>query len=104
MHSSNYSVYFDTGSTDFTLADVSCSQEMCGSKKRFDPSSASVKKTGRMTTSNFADGTVSSGMLYRDMFMLGNLFTKGAFVISATSLSSTVARLPSDGCATILGR
>ncbi len=91
-------MYFDTGSTDMTVADATCSTVNCGDRTRysFDNSSSAVD-TGLTRTSSFADGTTSSGYVYQDKVRSGNVQVPEQTFLSATSLSSTVAGLDSDG-------
>lgn len=91
-------MYFDTGSTDLTVADATCSTANCGDRARYTlADSSSATDTGLTRTSSFADGTTSSGYVYEDKVRSGNLDADGQTILSATSLSSTVAGLQSDG-------
>lgn len=93
-----FQMYFDTGSTDMTVADSTCSAANCGDRARFAlADSSSAVDTGLTRTSSFADGTTSSGYVYEDTVRSGNVQVTGQTFLSATSLSSTVAGLESDG-------
>ncbi|ORY74290.1 aspartic peptidase domain-containing protein [Leucosporidium creatinivorum] len=93
----SFVTYFDTGSSDFTVADSSCPTSSCGSKARYTVSKSSTAVTTTTTvTTNFADGTSSKGTLIKDTVKIGGLTVTGQAVISSSSLSSTVADLDSD--------
>ncbi|GAA5835123.1 hypothetical protein JCM9279_007205 [Rhodotorula babjevae] len=92
-----FSIFFDSGSSDFTLASSACTTS-CGTKKRYNTaaSSSSVKTTKQVRTS-FVDGTSSVGVVYTDTVTAGGSTATGQDIVAATSLSSTVAGLASDG-------
>jgi len=93
-----FEMYFDTGSTDMTVSDSTCTDGNCGEKARYSfDNSSTASDTGLTRTSSFADGTTSSGYVYEDVVRSGNLEVAGQTFLSATSLSSTVAGLDSDG-------
>lgn len=55
-------MYFDTGSSDFTVASTQCPASSCGTKDRYDVSaSSSAVKTSKTVRTNFVDGTSSAG-------------------------------------------
>lgn len=57
----NFQIYFDTGSSDFTVASTTCGTS-CGSKNRYNVAgSSTANKTSTTVTTNFVDGTSSSG-------------------------------------------
>ncbi|GAA6055362.1 hypothetical protein JCM3770_001071 [Rhodotorula araucariae] len=92
-----FDIYFDTGSSDFTLSSTACGTT-CGTKHRYDmAASTTAQKTSTTVTTNFVDGTSSSGVVYRDTVTAGGSTAVGQDVVAATSLSSTVAELASDG-------
>ncbi|KAM0751180.1 acid protease [Meredithblackwellia eburnea MCA 4105] len=94
----NFSMYFDSGSTDLTLPDIACTELKCGTKARYSPSnSTTALNLNKTVTSRFADGSSSIGQAYADVVVGGGISVQNQTVISATSLSSTVAGLPSDG-------
>ncbi|GAA5839875.1 hypothetical protein JCM11251_001236 [Rhodosporidiobolus azoricus] len=91
-------IYFDSGSSDFTVASTSCPNSICGTKHRYNPDSSSTAvKTSRTITTNFVDGTSSSGLLVEDTVAAAGLTATGQDIIAASSLSSTVAGLAADG-------
>ncbi|GAA5887285.1 hypothetical protein JCM6882_002475 [Rhodosporidiobolus microsporus] len=94
----NLDIYFDSGSSDFTVASTNCPTSSCGTKHRYDTSASSTSvTTSRTITTNFVDGTSSSGTLVEDTVTAGGLTATGQDIIAATSLSSTVSGLASDG-------
>ncbi|GAA6000447.1 hypothetical protein JCM10207_008015 [Rhodosporidiobolus poonsookiae] len=93
----SFNIYFDTGSSDFTVATTSCGTS-CGTKDRYNvDASTSVVKTSKTITTNFVDGTSSSGQLVEDTVGIAGLTATGQDIIAASSLSSTVSSIPSDG-------
>lgn len=91
-------MYFDTGSSDFTVSSTACSSSSCGTKNRYNVASSSTAvKTSKTITTSFVDGTSSSGTLVDDTVGIAGLTATGQDIIAATSLSSTVADLESDG-------
>ncbi|GAA5845480.1 hypothetical protein JCM5353_000039 [Sporobolomyces roseus] len=92
-----FDIYFDTGSSDFTVASTTCGTS-CGSKDRYNPAASTTANTTTTTiTTNFVDGTSSSGKLVYDTVTAGGLTAKSQAVIAATSLSSSVSAIASDG-------
>ncbi|GAA6007009.1 hypothetical protein JCM11491_001476 [Sporobolomyces phaffii] len=93
----NFQIYFDTGSSDFTVASTACTTS-CGSKNRYNVGASSTANTTSTTvTTNFVDGTSSSGKLVYDKVSAGALTAKSQAVIAASSLSSSVSAIQSDG-------
>ncbi|GAA5903351.1 pepsin-like aspartic protease [Sporobolomyces salmoneus] len=93
----NFQIYFDTGSSDFTVASTACGTS-CGTKNRYNvASSSTANRTSTSVTTNFVDGTSSSGNLVYDKVTAGGLTASSQAVIAASSLSSTVASIKSDG-------
>lgn len=81
-----------------TVSDSTCPYANCGAKRRYTFSkSTTAVNTGNTRTSSFADGTVSTGFVYKDKVRSGNVEVASQTFLSATSLSSTVQFLPSDG-------
>ena len=97
-----FSIFFDSGSSDFTLASSACTTS-CGTKKRYSTAaSSSAVKTTKQVRTNFVDGTSSVGVVYTDTVTAGGSTATGQDIVAATSLSSTVAGLASDGCVSSL--
>ncbi|GAA5923984.1 hypothetical protein JCM10213_004463 [Rhodosporidiobolus nylandii] len=93
-----FDIYFDTGSSDFTVASTSCPSSSCGTKDRYNvAASSSAVTTSTTITTNFVDGSSSSGTLVHDTVVGGALTATEQDVIAASSLSSTVSDIPSDG-------
>lgn len=115
-------IYFDTGScerlalsfaadspgltlvlhalADLTVADSTCWKSKCGTKARYTVSKSSTAvKTSQKTTTNYVDGSTSTGTLIRDNLVAGGLTLKNQAIITSTSLSTTVADLDADGLA-----
>ncbi|GAA5832683.1 hypothetical protein JCM3766R1_004296 [Sporobolomyces carnicolor] len=93
----NFQIYFDTGSSDFTVASTTCGTS-CGSKNRYNVAgSSTANKTSTTVTTNFVDGTSSSGNLVYDKVTAGGLTASSQAVIAASSLSSSVSAIQSDG-------
>ncbi|KDE03366.1 hypothetical protein MVLG_06128 [Microbotryum lychnidis-dioicae p1A1 Lamole] len=93
----SFSMYFDSGSTDFTLPMVGCAESECGSKKLYDPSaSATAVNQNKTLQSRFADGSFSKGAWFKDIVTAGGMTTSQS-IIGATQLSSTIKGLQSDG-------
>jgi hypothetical protein len=91
-------IYFDTGSSDFTVSSSSCPSSSCGTKNRYTVASSSTAvKTSKTITTQFVDGSASSGLLVKDTVGITGVTATGQDIIAATSLSSTVADLESDG-------
>ncbi|GAA5975579.1 hypothetical protein JCM5350_002656 [Sporobolomyces pararoseus] len=92
-----FNIYFDTGSSDFTVAATACGTS-CGSKNRYNvAASTTANKTSTTVTTNFVDGTSSSGNLVYDTVTAGGLTASSQAVIAASSLSSSVSSIQSDG-------
>ncbi|GAA5953110.1 hypothetical protein JCM3765_007413 [Sporobolomyces pararoseus] len=92
-----FNIYFDTGSSDFTVASTACGTS-CGSKNRYNvAASTTANKTSTTVTTNFVDGTSSSGNLVYDAVTAGGLTASSQAVIAASSLSSSVSNIQSDG-------
>ncbi|GAA5921541.1 hypothetical protein JCM3775_003096 [Rhodotorula graminis] len=92
-----FSIFFDSGSSDFTLASTACTTS-CGTKKRYDTAaSSSAVKTTKQVRTSFVDGTSSIGVVYTDTVTAGGSTATGQDIVAATSLSSTVSGLASDG-------
>lgn len=93
----SFNIYFDTGSSDFTVASSTCGTS-CGSKNRYNvAASSTANRTSTTVTTNFVDGTSSSGNLVYDTVTAGSLTAKSQAVIAASSLSSSVSEIQSDG-------
>ncbi|GAA5890594.1 hypothetical protein JCM5296_004308 [Sporobolomyces johnsonii] len=93
----SFNIYFDTGSSDFTVASTSCTTS-CDTKNRYDVAASSTAyKTSTTVTTNFVDGTSSSGALVKDVVSAAGLTATNQSVIAATSLSSSVSAIESDG-------
>ncbi|GAA5881657.1 hypothetical protein JCM1840_004232 [Sporobolomyces johnsonii] len=93
----SFNIYFDTGSSDFTVASTSCTTS-CDTKNRYDVAASSTAyKTSTTVTTNFVDGTSSSGTLVKDVVSAAGLTATNQSVIAATSLSSSVSAIESDG-------
>ncbi|GAA5876550.1 hypothetical protein JCM16303_003576 [Sporobolomyces ruberrimus] len=93
----NFDIYFDTGSSDFTVASTACTTS-CGTKNRYNVGASSTSNTTSTTvTTNFVDGTSSSGKLVYDKVTAGGLTASSQAVIAASSLSSSVSAIDSDG-------
>ncbi|GAA5860016.1 hypothetical protein JCM8547_003059 [Rhodosporidiobolus lusitaniae] len=91
-------IYFDSGSSDFTIASSSCPSSSCGTKNRYTVAkSTTAVKTSTTVTTNFVDGTSSSGALVEDTVHIAGLVATSQDIIAATSLSSTVSDLEADG-------
>ncbi|BGP38400.1 hypothetical protein JCM10450v2_002345 [Rhodotorula kratochvilovae] len=98
-----FDIYFDTGSSDFTLSSTACGTS-CGNKRRYNmAASTTAVKTSTSVTTSFVDGTSSSGVVYKDSVTAGGYTAIGQDVVAATSLSSTVADLASDGLYVAMG-
>ncbi|GAA6045698.1 hypothetical protein NBRC10513_005110 [Rhodotorula toruloides] len=92
-----FNIYFDTGSSDFTIASIACGTS-CGTKQRYNyTASSTAVKTTRTVTTNFVDGTSSSGTLYTDTVTIAGVTANQQALVAASSLSSTVADIASDG-------
>lgn len=92
-----FNIFFDSGSSDFTLASTACGTS-CGIKQRYNTAaSTSAVKTAKTVRTNFVDGTSSAGVVYEDTVTAGGSTATGQDVVAATSLSATVAGLASDG-------
>ncbi|GAA6058791.1 hypothetical protein JCM10212_001907 [Sporobolomyces blumeae] len=95
--SQNFNIYFDTGSSDFTVASTTCGSS-CGTKTRYNVAGSSTANTTSTTvTTNFVDGTSSSGNLVYDTVTAGGLTAQSQAIIAASSLSSSVSSIQSDG-------
>ncbi|GAA5948765.1 hypothetical protein JCM21900_005288 [Sporobolomyces salmonicolor] len=93
----SFNIYFDTGSSDFTVASTSCTTS-CDTKNRYNVGASSTAyKTSTTVTTNFVDGTASSGTLVNDVVSAAGLTATNQSVIAATSLSSSVSSIDSDG-------
>ncbi|GAA5892847.1 hypothetical protein JCM8208_004103 [Rhodotorula glutinis] len=93
----SFSIFFDSGSSDFTLASTACTTS-CGTKKRYNTAaSSSAVKTTKQVRTSFVDGTSSVGVVYTDTVTAGGSTATGQDIVAATSLSSTVSGLASDG-------
>jgi hypothetical protein len=58
----NFNMYFDTGSSDFTVASTNCPNSKCGTKDRYDVAASSTAvQTSTYVRTNFVDGTTSEG-------------------------------------------
>ncbi|GAA5998413.1 pepsin-like aspartic protease [Rhodotorula paludigena] len=92
-----FDVYFDTGSSDFTLSSPSCTAN-CNGKAHYAPADSSTSvRTGQTVSTNFVDGTTSRGAVFKDTVTLAGTTVTGQDVVAASSLSSTVGELESDG-------
>lgn len=59
-------MYFDTGSSDFTVASTNCPNSKCGTKDRYDVAASSTAvQTSTYVRTNFVDGTTSEGSVSR---------------------------------------
>ncbi|GAA6018471.1 hypothetical protein JCM8202_001389 [Rhodotorula sphaerocarpa] len=94
----DFNMYFDTGSSDFTVASTQCPASSCGTKDRYDVSaSSSAVKTSKTVRTNFVDGTSSAGPVVEDIVSIAGTVANKQDVVAATSLSSSVANIASDG-------
>ncbi|GAA5975693.1 hypothetical protein JCM10908_005246 [Rhodotorula pacifica] len=93
-----FEMYFDTGSSDFTVASTACPASSCGAKTRYnvDASSTAVR-TSTYVATTFVDGTTSQGPLVRDTVSIAGVSVTSQDVVAASSLSSSVANITSDG-------
>ncbi|CEQ42189.1 SPOSA6832_03977, partial [Sporobolomyces salmonicolor] len=97
IRAQSFNIYFDTGSSDFTVASTSCTTS-CDTKNRYNVGASSTAyKTSTTVTTNFVDGTASSGTLVNDVVSAAGLTATNQSVIAATSLSSSVSSIDSDG-------
>ncbi|SGZ18061.1 BQ5605_C020g09161 [Microbotryum silenes-dioicae] len=93
-----FSIYFDTGSADMTLASNKCPNSSCGSKTRYNVGQSSTgKSTGGQVETNYVDGTTTEGSVVTDTVKVGGISVTKQAIISSTSMSKTVKGLPSDG-------
>ncbi|GAA6034869.1 hypothetical protein JCM8097_009340 [Rhodosporidiobolus ruineniae] len=94
----SFNIYFDSGSSDFTVASTNCPTTSCGTKDRYNVAASSTQQTTTTTVStSFVDGTTSKGTLIRDTVSCAGVTVTSQSVIAASSLSSTVSSLESDG-------
>lgn len=58
----SFNMYFDTGSSDFTVASTTCPASSCGTKHRYNVGASSTAvQTSTYVRTNFVDGTTSEG-------------------------------------------
>ncbi|SCV67844.1 BQ2448_5455 [Microbotryum intermedium] len=93
-----FSIYFDTGSADLTVASNKCPDSSCGTKTRYKVAKSSTgKSTGGQVETNYVDGTTTAGSVVKDTVKVAGISVTDQAMISSTSMSKTVKGLPSDG-------
>lgn len=92
----DFTVDFDTGSSDLFVPDASCTN--CGSHTTYDPSlSSSSSDVGKTFTDTYGDGSTTSGEQYADDVTVADFEVVGQIFGSATVYSTQFQNNPSDG-------
>ncbi|GAA5885294.1 hypothetical protein JCM16303_005992 [Sporobolomyces ruberrimus] len=93
-----FQVYFDTGSSDLSVASTSCTDPSCGSKKQYDTTrSTTAKSTTFRVQSSWGSGTSGNGLLVRDTVTIGRSTVNTQDVVAQTSIGTYVSTRASDG-------
>lgn len=93
-------VDFDSGSSDFFLPGVDCTDANCQGHKIFNTAESSTAVDQHQTFSiEFADGTTVSGEIFEDTVTLAGLTATGQAVVAASQYSTgfDLADFPPDG-------
>ncbi|KAG0377672.1 hypothetical protein BGX24_005674 [Mortierella sp. AD032] len=70
----NFSVVFDTGSSDVWVTSTECKSEKCNSHRRFDPAhSSTFRQDSRQWAINYADKSRAQGLLGVDEFIIAGI-------------------------------
>ncbi|PVF96166.1 acid protease [Serendipita vermifera] len=94
-----YTVDFDTGSSDLFLPSVNCDQN-CSGHKAYDPSVSSTSRdTGDTFSLAYGDGSTASGELFTDTVTVAGLTAQDQTLGAATEYSSNFqpSTFPADG-------
>ncbi|KAJ7110006.1 acid protease [Mycena epipterygia] len=94
----NFTIDFDTGSSDLWVVSASCTSSTCSAKTKFNStsSSTSVKQPGSFSI-EYGDGSTVSGPVYTVQFSVGGVKATSQFFSPVTTLSSAFTGDPTDG-------
>jgi len=95
----NYTVSFDTGSSDLFLPASSCDSS-CSGHKKYDPSESSTSKSLEKTFSvSYGSGSTVSGMQYTDTVKIVGLTAANQTLGAATQYGDKLnfLKFPADG-------
>ncbi|GAA5950215.1 hypothetical protein JCM3765_004243 [Sporobolomyces pararoseus] len=93
-----FNCYFDTGSTDLSVASSSCTDPSCNGKARYDISKSPTAKASTFkVASSWSTGSSGNGLLVRDTVTIGKTTVNSQDVVAETSIGSYVSTRAADG-------
>ena len=93
----NFTVVFDTGSSNLWVPSLNCTSDTCSNKTKYDPAeSSSFKEDGRQMIIPYGSGLVS-GTVGNDVVNLGGFNVTDVGFGMMKTLSKTFAEIPFDG-------
>lgn len=93
-----FNCYFDTGSTDLSIASSSCTDPSCEGKARYDVSkSPTARATTFKVVSSWSTGSSGNGLLVRDTVTIGKTTVNSQDVVAETAIGSYVSTRAADG-------
>ncbi|KAG8743213.1 Type I transmembrane sorting receptor, partial [Ceratobasidium sp. 414] len=93
-----FTIDFDTGSSDLWVPSVDCSSSACGGHNKYDPTKSSTSKLQPGTFSiSYADGSTTSGPIYSDAVGIAGIQVSNQIFSAVTKESDSFGNDPTDG-------
>ncbi|OJD18588.1 hypothetical protein AJ78_01429 [Emergomyces pasteurianus Ep9510] len=92
-----FTVYFDTGSSDFWAFSDQLSEKQAGSHILYSPSADTKELGGYTWNLTYGDGNQAEGNVYTDTVTLGTLKVPSQAIGAAQSVSTGLTEGPADG-------